>query len=163
MNETLAFIHSPVGILKLTQTGDVITAIHFQDEGIEEISGIFPTDLLAQCTLELSEYFEGKRTSFSFPFKQDGTPFQQRVWQELQTIPFGKTVSYNTMAINLGDVKCIRAAATANGKNNIAIVVPCHRVIGTNGSLTGYAGGLWRKQWLLEHEAKFAHGVQMLF
>jgi len=163
MNETIAFIDSPVGILKLTHTGDVIAAIHFQDEGKKEVAGIFPTALLAQCALELSEYFEGKRTSFSFPFKQDGTPFQQRVWQELQTIPFGKTVSYNTMAINLGDVKCIRAAATANGKNNIAIVVPCHRVIGTNGSLTGYAGGLWRKQWLLEHEAKFAHGVQMLF
>ena len=80
------------------------------------------------------------------------TEFQQKVWSQLQTIPFGKTISYIQLAKDLGDEKCIRAAASANGKNPFAIVVPCHRVIGKDGSLTGYAGGLWRKQWLLEHE-----------
>ena len=87
---------------------------------------------------------------------QRGTGFQQRVWNELLKIPYGKTISYRELAIRLGDEKCIRAAASANGQNNIAIAVPCHRVIGTDGSLTGYAGGLWRKKWLLDHEAKYS-------
>ena len=102
--------------------------------------------------LQLQEYFDGLRTEFSFKTAPDGTEFQKRVWQQLQKIPFGKTLSYLEFAKELGDVKAIRAVASANGKNPLWIVVPCHRVIGTDGSLTGYAGGLWRKKWLLEHE-----------
>lgn len=101
---------------------------------------------------ELQEYFEGNRTHFTFKIQPKGTDFQQKVWQELINIPYGKTISYLDLAKKLGDVKAIRAVASANGKNPLWIVVPCHRVIGTDGSLTGYAGGLWRKKWLLEHE-----------
>ena len=95
--------------------------------------------------------------------QQDGTIFQQRVWSELLAIPYGKTISYLTLAKRLGDPKAIRAAASTNGKNNIAIIVPCHRVIGSNNDLVGYAGGLWRKRWLLEMETKITYGVQTLF
>ena len=102
--------------------------------------------------LQLKDYFSGIRTDFNFKLNPKGTDFQQKVWQELGNIPFGKTISYLDLAKKLGDPKVIRAAASANGKNPLWIVVPCHRVIGTDGSLTGYAGGLWRKKWLLEHE-----------
>ena len=108
--------------------------------------------LLQQAVFELNEYFDGKRNDFTFQLKASGTDFQQKVWKSLLEIPFGKTMSYMELSKKLGDVKAIRAVASANGKNMLWIVVPCHRVIGTDGSLTGYAGGLWRKKWLLEHE-----------
>ena len=107
---------------------------------------------LKETVNQLQEYFDGKRTDFTFKLNLKGTDFQQKVWRELSKIPFGKTISYLDLAKKLGDPKVIRAAASANGKNPIWIVIPCHRVIGTDGSLTGYAGGLWRKKWLLEHE-----------
>ena len=107
---------------------------------------------LQEAVLQLQEYFDGRRTEFSFKTAPRGTDFQKRVWQQLQKIPYGQTCSYLDLAKELGDVKAIRAVASANGKNPLWIVVPCHRVIGTDGSLTGYAGGLWRKKWLLEHE-----------
>ena len=157
-----AFISSPVGLLQITEQDNCITAIRFA-EGDLPAQIFTPTTLQQQCITELQEYFNGQRLQFNFPMLQTGTHFQQRVWQQLQQIPFGKTISYMQLAIQLGDAKCIRAAGTANGKNNLAIVVPCHRVIGSNQSLIGYAGGLWRKQWLLQHEAKWAHGVQQLF
>ena len=105
-----------------------------------------------EVVLQLSEYFEGKRTDFTFKMNPKGTDFQKKVCQELLKIPFGKTASYQKITNKLGDPKAIRAVANANGKNPLWIVVPCHRVIGSDGSLTGYAGGLWRKKWLLEHE-----------
>lgn len=107
---------------------------------------------LQEAVLQLQEYFDGLRTQFSFKIAPRGTEFQKRVWLQLQRIPYGETLSYLALAKELGDVKAIRAVASANGKNPLWIVVPCHRVIGTDGSLTGYAGGLWRKKWLLEHE-----------
>jgi methylated-DNA-[protein]-cysteine S-methyltransferase len=107
---------------------------------------------LKEAAIQLQEYFEGKRTHFTFLLHPSGTEFQKKVWQELLNIPFGKTCSYLELSKKLGDVKAIRAVAAANGKNPLWIVVPCHRVIGSDGSLTGYAGGLWRKKWLLEHE-----------
>jgi methylated-DNA-[protein]-cysteine S-methyltransferase len=109
------------------------------------------------------EYFAGKRTAFSVAIHQEGTEFQQKVWKELYEIPFGKTLSYADLAKKLGDPKCIRAAAAANGKNKIAMIVPCHRIIGTDQSLVGYAWGKARKRWLLQHEFRLAHGVQTLF
>ena len=112
---------------------------------------------------ELMEYFAGKRTAFSVAIHQEGTEFQQKVWKELYEIPFGKTLSYADLAKKLGDPKCIRAAAAANGKNKIAMIVPCHRIIGTDQSLVGYAWGKARKRWLLQHEFRLAHGVQTLF
>jgi methylated-DNA-[protein]-cysteine S-methyltransferase len=108
--------------------------------------------LLHLAYSQIKDYFENGLRQFTFPVLQEGTHFQQAVWNELKTIPFGKTISYLQLAKNLGDPKKIRAAGSANGKNNIAIVVPCHRVIGSDGNLVGYAGGLWRKEWLLIHE-----------
>lgn len=119
-------------------------------------------DLLFRCCQQLDEYFNGKRKDFSFPTYQEGTDFQKAVWAQLLTIPYGKTISYADLSKKMGDIKKIRAIGTTNGKNNLAIVVPCHRVIGSNNHLTGYAGGLWRKQWLLDHEGRHSLGVQQL-
>lgn len=118
--------------------------------------------LLQKAMQQLEEYFRGNRKQFDLPLNPQGTPFQQKVWNELLKIDYGSTATYLQMAKRLGDVKAIRAAASANGKNPIGIIIPCHRVIGADGKLTGYAGGLHRKQWLLEHEAKFA-GHPLLF
>jgi methylated-DNA-[protein]-cysteine S-methyltransferase len=109
--------------------------------------------ILKEAVSQLQAYFEGNRTQFDFKMNPKGTEFQQKVWKGLCKIPFGKTMSYFELAKQLGDVKAIRAIASANGKNPLWIVVPCHRVIGTDGSLTGYAGGLYQKKWLLEHES----------
>lgn len=143
------FISSPLGITKIMGDENGIAIISVLSEGT--ISTTVPNHL-QEAVLQLQEYFEGKRTEFTFKLNPKGTDFQQKVWQELSNIPFGKTISYMDLSKKLGDVKAIRAAASANGKNPLWIVVPCHRVIGSDGSLTGYAGGLWRKKWLLEHE-----------
>lgn len=119
--------------------------------------------MLIQCVEQLIQYFNGQRRVFELPLNQPGTSFQQQTWNLLTAIPFGKTISYLQLAIKTGDPKATRAVANANGRNNIAIIVPCHRVIGSNRELTGYAGGLWRKKWLLEHETKIMYGVQTLF
>jgi methylated-DNA-[protein]-cysteine S-methyltransferase len=145
-----AFIHSPLGITKIEGDKDGIAVISVLSEG--ELTLEIPKEL-QDAVNQLNEYFEGKRTEFTFKLNPKGTDFQQKVWQELLNIPFGKTTSYLELSKKLGDVKAIRAVASANGKNPLWIVVPCHRVIGTDGSLTGYAGGLWRKKWLLEHES----------
>lgn len=119
--------------------------------------------MMIQCIEQLIQYFNGQRRQFELPINQQGTPFQQEVWGELMQIPFGKTISYLELARRTGDTKATRAVASANGRNNVAIIVPCHRVIGSNRELIGYGGGLWRKKWLLEHEMKVAYGVQTLF
>lgn len=144
-----AFIQSPLGITKIVGDENGISVISILQEG--EISTKIPKELKEAVT-QLQDYFEGKRTDFTFKLNPKGTDFQQKVWQELLNIPFGKTMSYMDLSKKIGDVKSIRAVASANGKNPLWIVIPCHRVIGTDGSLTGYAGGLWRKKWLLEHE-----------
>lgn len=119
--------------------------------------------VLLQCLQELDEYFKGKLKEFSVSLTQDGTEFQKKVWHELLNIPFGKTVSYLHIAKKLANAKSIRAVGGANGKNKIAIIIPCHRVIGNNYTLVGYAGGKWRKQWLLEHEGAINKGQGKLF
>lgn len=143
------FINSPLGITKIVGDDNGILAISFLEEGI--ISDVIPS-VLNEAVLQLQDYFRNERTEFTFKINPKGTDFQQKVWQELLHILYGKTISYLDLSKKLGDIKAIRAAASANGKNPLLIVVPCHRVIGTDGSLTGYAGGLWRKKWLLEHE-----------
>lgn len=153
---------SPIGILKISGTKHYISQVHFLDKQDESMVSTNHA-ILQQCVEELIEYFNGKRLSFSIPIHQKGTLFQTKVWNELLDIPFGKTINYLTLAKRLGDPKCLRAAASANGKNNIAIIVPCHRVIGSNQSLVGYAGGLHRKKWLLDLENKIGNGVQTLF
>ena len=143
------FINSPLGITKIVGDENGISIISVLSE--REISTTIPNELKEAVT-QLQDYFAGNRINFTFKLNPKGTDFQQRVWQELLNIPFSKTLSYLELSKKLGDVKAIRAVASANGKNPLWIVIPCHRVIGTDGSLTGYAGGLWRKKWLLEHE-----------
>jgi methylated-DNA-[protein]-cysteine S-methyltransferase len=160
----ITYISSPLGIIRIETTGQAVSLIHFLEEN-EPVAGEAGDELTAIAAQQLTEYFDGTRQYFDFPFLQKGTVFQQKVWQQLLEIDCGQTQSYLELARKLGDEKCIRAAASANGKNNLAIVVPCHRVIGSGGKLVGYAGGLWRKQWLLEHEQKLAGRVvqQTLF
>ncbi|NAS31749.1 methylated-DNA--[protein]-cysteine S-methyltransferase [Flavobacteriaceae bacterium R38] len=146
-----AYLNTPVGTLRIKGDEQGITEIIFLNEDIPETT-VFP-EVLEDAVYQLKEYFEKKRTTFSFTINLQGTDFQKRVWRNLLNIPYGKTASYLDMAKRLGDPKVIRAAASANGKNPISIVIPCHRVIGSDGSLTGYGGGLHRKKWLLEHES----------
>ncbi len=169
INET-AYYKSPVGILEIRSAGDFITHILYinswKGTTIDEtkIDVIAPTSpIIKMCIKELSEYFKGERTCFTFPLQLHGTDFQETVWKELQNIPFGRTISYLELSKRIGNVKAIRAVGTANGNNCINIAVPCHRVIGSNGDLIGYGGDLWRKKWLLDHENKFANGLQTLF
>jgi methylated-DNA-[protein]-cysteine S-methyltransferase len=158
------YYHSPLGLLKISGTEEFITEVTFADDSDEKvpISNNLPP-LIIQCIEEFIQYFQGDRRSFDVPIDFTGTSFQKGVWNELATIPFGRTISYLDLAIRTGDPKATRAVANANGRNNLAIIIPCHRVIGSNRTLVGYAGGLWRKKWLLEHELKVAYGVQTLF
>lgn len=170
MNKITAFYPSPIGTILIECTDDLITALLFEKENDKlQSKGVVIKEpppqhtLLNKCLLQLHEYFKGSRKEFHLPVQQNGTAFQQKIWTALMQIPYGKTISYLELSKRTGDAKAIRAVGTTNGKNQLSIVVPCHRIIGSNGTLTGYGGGLWRKQWLLEHEAKFEHGVQMLF
>ena len=143
--------NSPIGFIKIIGDGQGIASVTVLNSE-EKITHIIPQEL-EDCKQQLNEYFDGERQQFNIKINPKGTEFQKRVWQKLLSIPFGKTISYLDVSKLLGDVKAIRAVANANGKNPLWIVVPCHRVIGSNGSLTGYAGGLQRKQWLLDHES----------
>ena len=158
------YYESPIGLLKIGGTEHYIGEVTFVDNP-DQLTHGEPgiTEIMHQCTEQLIEFFHGSRRNFELPVHQEGTDFQKRVWGELLEIPYGKTISYMDLAKRLGDPKVIRAAAITNGKNNIAIIVPCHRVIGSDRSLVGYAGGMWRKKWLLQLEFKIAHGVQTLF
>lgn len=144
------YLNTPVGTLEIKGDIDGLAFVNFIDPEESE-SKIIP-ESLQDTVQQLSEYFEGNRTNFKLKLNPEGTFFQKKVWQQIKDIPFGKTASYQDIANQLGDPKAIRAAASANGKNPIAIIIPCHRVIGSDGSLIGYAGGLHRKKWLLEHE-----------
>lgn len=163
------YYNSPIGTLVIRGDETNITEILFLNTEKSGTQNDVPGAALAQCAtlrqavLQLDNYFSGKDLQFDLPITQHGTDFQTKVWTALTSIQPGKTLSYMQLSKNLGDVKAIRAVGTANGRNKIAIVVPCHRVIGAKGDLVGYAGDLWRKQWLLQHEAKFSNGVQTLF
>lgn len=160
---TFIYHKSPVGLLKIAGTEQYINEISFIDDKNAVARAAQSNALLHQCVEELIEYFSGRRVSFDIPVYQEGTNFQNKVWGELLNVNFGKTISYLQLAKRLGDPNCIRAAASGNAKNQICILVPCHRVIGSNQSLVGYVGGLWRKKWLLDHENRIANGVQTLF
>lgn len=163
------YYFSPIGLLEIRADEEAVNAILFvntwKGPKLDESSLVSNPEknvTAERCIQQLNEYFEGKRRAFDFPFRQDGTTFQLKVWNALLDIPYGKTISYLELSKRTGDVKAIRAVGTTNGKNQLCIVVPCHRVIGANGSLVGYGGDLWRKKWLLDHEAKYANGVQTL-
>ena len=143
------YYESPAGLIEILASGQGVTFILF----VKKRSGRSKNnEHTTACFNQLNEYFNKDRKAFSVELDLLGTDFQKRVWNELMNIPFGKTISYLQMAINLGDKKCIRAAGTANGRNPVSIIVPCHRVIGSNGDLVGYGGGLDKKKALLEHE-----------
>lgn len=144
-----ASILTVMGWLNITVEDDAVTEISFADEAIN--NGVV-NDTLILALQEMEEYISGKRKEFTVKLNPAGTSFQQIVWKELLKIPFGKTINYHELAVRLGDEKSIRAAASANGKNPIAIIIPCHRVIGSDGSMTGYAAGIERKSWLLHLE-----------
>ncbi|HPZ88085.1 MAG TPA: methylated-DNA--[protein]-cysteine S-methyltransferase [Flavihumibacter sp.] len=166
MDIETSYYSSPVGLLRLRATVSYLCELHFcdaEETAAADLQQPLRNPILLETVNQLMAYFSGQRRVFDIPVAQSGTPFQQSVWSALLDIPFGKTISYLDLAKKLGDPKCIRAAANTNGKNNIAIIVPCHRVIGSNGSLVGFAGGIPKKKWLLAHERKWALGVQTLF
>jgi methylated-DNA-[protein]-cysteine S-methyltransferase len=159
----IVYYKSPIGVLLLEAEEEQLTVVSFQDDVSVAATGTTACSVLAAAIKQLDEYFAGSRKQFDLPLQPHGTAFQQQVWDQLLNIPYAETVTYLHMAKRLGNVKSIRAAASANGKNPIGIIIPCHRVVGANGKLTGYAGGLHRKQWLLEHEAKMAGKSSSLF
>ena len=155
---------TPVGSLLIKGNEQEINALHVMDNDSTDLPLLAKNelpDVFLQAIAEMEDYFGGSLRQFTFPFSQPGTPFQQSVWDKLLKIPYGHTISYMQLAKSLNNPKAIRAVGTTNGKNQLWVVVPCHRVIGSNGALTGYAGGLWRKKWLLEHESKYKFGGQL--
>ncbi len=144
-----ARIKTPLGIAELTANEEGLTSVKVMDS--VEVSAEIPEEL-ENAVVQLRSYFNGDLKTFDLKLNLQGTDFQKKVWRQLLSIPYGTTTSYLELSRSLGDVKAIRAVAAANGKNPLWIIVPCHRVIGKDGSLTGYAGGLYRKKWLLEHE-----------
>ena len=170
MNIEIVYYQSPLGVLEIRSTGSAISDVLFVNswKGAKinetELSFVKPkSPVIKACIKQLDEYFAGLRTEFTIHTLQVGTAFQQTVWVALSNIPYGRTISYLELSKRIGNVKAIRAVGTANGNNSICIIIPCHRVIGSNGDLIGYGGDLWRKKWLLEHEGKIANGVQTLF
>lgn len=170
MNADPTYYRSPIGTLSIRASEDAVTEILFVNtlKGIkinEDEIDFMPSQsvVINNCIKQLDEYFSGERKVFDIPITHTGTAFQKEVWNELMNISYGKSISYLTLSKRIENIKAIRAVGTANGSNKICIMVPCHRVIGSNGDLVGYGGELWRKKWLLDHEAKFAHGVQELF
>ena len=159
MQYQVAF-NSPLGLLIVKSDGSSVTEISFSENDLQEQ---LSCEVLERCKSQLLDYFSGKIRFFDLPLKAEGTPFQQRVWAELMKIPFGETITYMELAVRLGDPKSIRAAGTANGRNPIAIIIPCHRVIGAGNKLTGYAGGIWRKKGLLELEMQYNPNKRTLF
>ncbi len=165
MGECKIIYHSPIGPLEIVGTEMYIIQINFLDtegEVVEKEQGDLPP-VIMDCIAQLEAYFRGERREFSLPLEPKGTAFQHAVWRQLLAIPYGRTVSYLDIARQLNNEKAIRAVGAANGQNPIVIIIPCHRVIGSNGQLTGYGGGLWRKAWLLNHEKQFSSPQMALF
>lgn len=144
----ISFYDSPIGLIKIAANEEAIVALDFVYKRSKENEN----DVIKKCKIQLDEYFKGVRKEFDVNVEINGTEFQRMVWEELKRIPYGEVRSYKDIAVAIGNEKAVRAVGGANNKNKIAIIIPCHRVVGKDGSLTGYAGGLWRKKWLLEHE-----------
>lgn len=144
-----AYYESPVGLVELGATTDALTVLYFVEEPRHETA---TTPILQRAIAELEAYFAGSLYKFTVPLSFHGTAFQKQVWQQLLTVPYGEATSYQSIANALDNPKAVRAVGAANGQNPISIIAPCHRIIGSDGNLTGYGGGLWRKEWLLRHE-----------
>lgn len=160
-NVSTLYCSSPLGAIEIKGTAKAITSVSFVEQ--EKVSSGTIPDVLLQCKKELDEYFAGSRKDFAVALAPGGTEFQQKVWDELMKIDFGNTTSYMAIAKKMNNPGAVRAVGLANGKNPIGIIIPCHRVIGEDGGLTGYAGGLWRKKWLLEHEGNASGNAPTLF
>ena len=158
MDKYCSVVKSPIGDVLVFADDEAVNVITFAKK---DVAGLKPNPVSEEAAQQLRSYFEGQLRQFTFPLAQTGTEFQQTVWEALCTIEYGDTISYLKFSEQLNNPLAIRAIAATNGKNNIAIVVPCHRVIGSNGKLVGYAGELWRKQWLLEHEREVLGKGQM--
>lgn len=143
------YYQSPIGLIEISGTEKAIVSVRFSEERRAESS----CPLIKTCIEQLDEYFKGKRTKFNLPLSLAGTPFQNKVWHALAEIPFGKTRNYKEIATAIQQEKACRAVGSANRRNPVCLLIPCHRVIGKDGSLIGYSGGLWRKEWLLKHES----------
>ena len=147
------YFYSPLGWIEIRASHDAVSSLIFCDEQKNEVcTNTSGSEILTECVRQLDDYFSGRLSKFDLPVKQEGTVFQQNVWNALTSIPYGQTVSYGDVAKMLNNPQAVRAVGAANGRNRVWIIVPCHRVIGANGSLTGYAGGIERKKWLLDHE-----------
>ncbi len=149
----ITYFQSPVGTLKIITDDNHLLGLDFVNNDLQDSEP--PASTIAQaCFQQLGEYFNHTRQEFDLPLSPAGTNFQKSAWTALQTIPYGQTTSYGEQAKKIGNTKAVRAIGHANSKNPIAIIIPCHRVVGKNGKLTGYAGELWRKEWLLKHEQR---------
>jgi methylated-DNA-[protein]-cysteine S-methyltransferase len=147
------FLESPIGLIEIRGTENSIKSVLFTDSASRNSN---PNSYLELCSKQLQEYFAGIRRDFNLKLDPDGTEFQKKVWDILLTVSYGTTKSYSWQSRELKNPAALRAIAAANGQNKIPIIIPCHRIIGSTGTLVGYAGGLWRKRWLLEHEEKFS-------
>ena len=157
IKEYRTYYSSEIGPIEIVGTENGILSIGFLKEKSMNDSEIHPC--LEECIEQIDEYFRGTRREFSINLQLQGTDFQKKVWSQLMKIPFGETSSYKDIAASIGNEKAVRAVGNANGKNKIAIIIPCHRVIGSNGKLIGYASGLWRKEWLLSHEREICSTI----
>jgi len=144
-----SYFKSPIGLVQIGGSASEVTSLDFLERRREKTES---NPFLDRAARQIAEYFAGKRQVFDLPISYQGTHFQERVWGQLLKVPFGKTASYQDIARGVGNPLAVRAVGAANGKNPISLIVPCHRIIGSNGTLVGYGGGLWRKEWLLKHE-----------
>jgi methylated-DNA-[protein]-cysteine S-methyltransferase len=146
-----AYYRSPIGTMAIVGTREKVVSVDFVEEGPQPGDALLSA-CVQKCVEQIDQYFNGTRKKFSLNLLMQGTGFQKAVWRQLEKIPYGWTASYGQIAAAIGKPTACRAVGSANGRNPISIIVPCHRVIGSDGTLTGYGGGLWRKQWLLNHE-----------
>ena len=144
-----SYFKSPIGLVQIGGTASEVTSLDFVERRREKTES---HPLIDRAARQIAEYFAGKRQVFDLPISYQGTDFQERVWGQLLKVPYGETASYQDIARGVGNPLAVRAVGAANGKNPISLIVPCHRIIGSNGTLVGYGGGLWRKEWLLKHE-----------
>lgn len=154
MSLIVSLYSSPIGVLEISGNPDGLTSVRFIDEA-QPSQLVHPNlpDLFIECHQQLDDYFQGKRTGFSLPLQVQGTDFQQQVWGKIRSTPLGSTITYKSLAESINKPAAIRAVGSATGKNQFALLIPCHRIVGSDGQLHGFAWGVWRKKWLLQHEA----------
>ncbi len=149
----IAYYASPLGLMEIQGTEEAITSVIFLEDATAcPEPSLQPPSVITTCIEQLEQYFAGTRFSFTIPVKTTGTSFQRQVWECLDSIPLGSTITYKTIAVSSGNERAVRAVGNAVGQNRIAVIIPCHRVIGSGAELRGYAWGVWRKEWLLRHE-----------